>query len=102
MTVWYLQYRHAVTVHLTGHNDIELELLDRSQVQEIVRFILRTVLTSGTETGATSIRSACHDVLLRLLKIQPKDTFTQAVLQQMAAVATLQWMSGEIKTKDLR
>ena len=82
-----------------GHDEVELELLDRSQVGEIVLFILRTVLASS---GAASLRSTCYDVLLRLLAIQPKDTFTQAVLQQMAAVASLHWMSGEIKTQDLR
>ena len=81
-----------------GHNDVELELLDRSQVGEIVVFILRAVLAGC----GTSVRSACYDILLRLLAIQPKDTFTQAVLQQMAALASLPWMSGEIKTQDLR
>ena len=60
-------------------------------------FILRTVLR--TEVGPND---SCYKILLQLLSLQPKDTFTMAVLQQMAALASLHWMSGEVKTIDLR
>ena len=43
-----------------------------------------------------------YDVLLRLLTIQPADTFSQAVLQQVVALASVFWMSGEVKLADLR
>ena len=66
-------------------------------MSEIVVFILRTVLR--TEVGPND---SCYKILLQLLSLQPKDTFTMAVLQQMAALASLHWMSGEVKTIDLR
>ena len=66
-------------------------------MSEIVVFILRTVLR--TEAGPNDF---CYKILLQLLSLQPKDTFTMAVLQQMAALASLHWMSGEVKTIDLR
>ena len=44
----------------------------------------------------------CCTIVTNILFFQPIETLTQSLLQQMVALATMPWMSGEVKLQDLR
>ena len=75
---------------------VELEFLDRNQVSEIVMFLTKALIKKD------DVFPHFYVILKRLLRIQPRDTFTQSVLQQIVALSSVHWMSGELKLGDLR
>ncbi len=64
-------------------------------VQELIQHVLQD--PEDQERYAANVQA-----FEEILYFQPLETLTQSLLQQILALATLPWMSGEVKLADLR
>lgn len=76
---------------------MELDFFGKNYISEAVEAMMEAIILEPTKLYPKIL-----EILVAILNCQPKDTFTQNVLSQIVAIATVPFMASEVKLADLR
>ena len=86
-------------LEMFDHINVLVDFVPRSLVGEIIQVLLQHVISTPESKADYAV---CCSIVANVLFFQPIETMTQSLLQQIVALATMPWMSGEVKLLDLR